>query len=297
MSLSREEMLEMAGRDALGTLDPDEKEAFDAAFRRADLRLRAELRELQQSVVNLAAVMPAPAPGDELRDRVLAALDTCIEQVPCPTLKGRVIRRIEDVMTRDLYGSLQFTSAGDTPAGPREWLERYVAGRVSPLWRIAALILLTVSLGLAWLALDAYSNAMRLADRVATNRIDEILAIQFGQLPEDYWFNPESHLEAFTAVQGDFKGRAMLALLNSEDRGFLAAVNLPDTTAPYRLLMGSTDDPADARTVVQFYARNGTGAVPISLGGSLDIRSARWWIMGPAASGEGTETALLQIIP
>jgi len=297
MRLSREELVELAGRDALGILDPDEKEAFDAAFRRADAALRAELRAVQESATSLIDALPAPLPKVELRARVLARLDECIEQMPPPALKGRVLRSVEDLVTRDLHGSLQFADVREpSRPGRHDWIERVAAGRVSPMWRIAALVLLTISLGLAWLALDAYSNAMRLADRVATNRIEEILRIQFKQLPEDYWFNPESRLTTFDVVASDFKGRAMLAVLNSQDRGFLVAINMPASPDPYRLLVGLNDDPTEARTVVEFYSKDGTSAVPISLG-SLNVTSATWWIMGPSASGEGTETALLQITP
>lgn len=297
MRFSRDELIELAGRDALGILDPDEKEAFDAAFRRADAALRDEIRDVQQSAALLVEAAPGPEPDDDLRQRVLARVDECIEQVPPAALKGRVLRNVEELVKQDLEGSLQF-GVGREPVlpGRHEWIERFAAGRVSPMWRIAALVLLTVSLGLAWLALDAYSNAMRLADRVATNRIEEILRIQFKQLPEDYWFNPESRLATFNVVSTDFKGRAMLAVLNSQDRGFLAAINMPESADPYRLKMGFGDDPAQARTVVEFYSKDGTCAVPISLG-AMDVSHATWWIMGPSASAEGTETALLQIVP
>ncbi len=297
MTLSRAELIELAGRDALGILDPDEKEAFDAAFRRAEAPLRTELRRVQQSVAGLIDLGPDTEPEPQLRERVLTRLGECIERLPSHELKGRVLRNFEDLIENDLQGSLQFPAPLGVPSrAHRDWIERLAAGRVSPMWRIAALILLTVALGLAWLALDAYSNAMRLADRVATNRIEEILQIKFKQLPEDYWFNSESRLATFDVVASDFKGRAMLAVLNSQDRGFLAAINMPESAAPYRLLMGFSEDRSDARPVVEFYSRGGTCAVPISLG-MVDATHAKWWIMGPSASGEGTETALLQIIP
>jgi len=170
-----------------------------------------------------------------------------------------------------------------------------VAGRVAPMWRIAALVLLTTTIGIGWFGVDAYSKAMRIADAMSHNRTDEILRFWFKQLPEDYWFNPESRMTAFSVGEHDFKGRAMLAVINSQDRGFLAAINMPASNDSYRLMMGF-DDPSHARTVAEFYSKGGTCAVPISLA-SLDVSGAKWWVMGPSASGEGAQTALLQIIP
>ncbi len=296
MKMSREELIELAGLDALGLLDPDELETFEAAFRRAAAPLREELRDVQSQVVTLGDLLTHPEPDSDLRRRTLAQVDQYIEQVPAPTLKRRVLGTIERFVEDDLRGSMQHPITGaSTIPGRGEWIERFAAGRVSPMWRIAALVLLTATIGLGWFGVDAYSNAMRIADGMALNRTEEILRFWFKQLPEDYWFNPESRLTAFSVGDQDFKGRAMLAVINSQDRGFLAAINMPASNDPYRLMMGF-DDPSDARKVAEFYSKDGTCAVPISLG-TLDVTGAKWWVMGPSATSEGTETALLQIIP
>lgn len=294
--MSREELIELAGLDALGLLDPDELESFEAAFRRASAPLREELRDVQSQVVALGELLAETEPAAELRERTLAQLDQCIEQVPTPTLKRRVLGTIERFVEEDLHGSMQYPIAGAAVLpGRGDWIERFAAGRVSPLWRIAALVLLTATIGLGWFGVDAYSNAMRIADAMSHNRTEEILRFWFKQLPEDYWFNPESRITAFSAADQGFKGRANLAVINSQDRGFLAAINMPEFDQPYRLKMGF-DEPSTARTVAEFYSKDGTCSVPISLG-SMDVTGAKWWVMGPSATGEGTETAMLQIIP
>lgn len=296
MKMSREELIELAGLDALGLLDPDELETFEAGFRRAPASLRKELRDVQSQVVALGELLAESEPAPELRERTLAQLDEYIEQVPAPTLKGRVLGQVERFIEEDLHGSLQYPISGVAPFPERgDWIERFAAGRVSPLWRIAALVLLTATIALGWFGVDAYSNAMRIADSMSHNRTEEILRFWFKQLPEDYWFNPESRLTPFEVTQSDFKGRAMLSVINSQDRGFLAAINMPASEDPYRLMMGF-DDPTHARTVAEFYSKDGTCSVPISLG-SMDVSGAKWWVMGPSATGEGTETALLQILP
>jgi len=296
MKMSREQLIELAGLDALGLLDPDELESFEAAFRRASAPLREELRTVQSQVVALGDMLTGSEPAAELRERTLAQVDRHIEQVPAPTLKRRVLGTIERFVEDDLEGSMQFPQggAGGFPARG-DWIERFAAGRVSPMWRIAALVLLTATIALGWFGVDAYSNAMRIADAMSHNRTDEILRIWFKQAPEDYWFNPESRTMAFSVGEQHFKGRAMLTVINSQDRGFLAAINIPASHDPYRLMMGF-DDPSGARKVAEFYSKDGMCAVPISLG-SMDVTGAKWWIMGPSATGEGTETALLQILP
>ncbi len=296
MKWSREELIELASRDALGMLDPDESEAFEAAFRRADAATRRELRVVQDDIIALDELLIDARPDEELRDRTVGRVAELIERQPAPTLKRRVLGEFERFVEEDLRGSLQFSPAGPSAPRRRDWIERFAAGRVSPMWRIAALVLLTVTLGLTWFGVDAYSNAMRMADAMVNNRIEEIIAVKFKQLPEDFWFNPESRLSSFTVADSGFKGRAMLAVINSQDRGFLAAINMPDSSDPYRLLMGY-GDPQDARPVAEFYSKGGTCAVPISLGGAADVSGAKWWIMGPSASGEGELTALLEILP
>lgn len=296
MKMSREELIELAGLDALGLLDPDESEAFEAAFRRASAPLRGELRMVQSQVVSLGELLIGSEPPAELRERTLAQVDRCIEQVPAPTLKRRVLGTIERFVEDDLEGSMQYPLGGAGAFPQRgDWIERFAAGRVSPMWRIAALVLLTVTIALGWFGVDAYSNAMRIADAMSHNRTEDILRLWFKQLPEDYWFNPESRMLAFSVGEQDFKGRAMLAVINSQDRGFLAAINMPASNDPYQLMMGF-DDPSGARKIAEFYSKDGTCAVPISLG-SMNVTGAKWWIMGPSATGEGTETALLQIMP
>ncbi len=295
MKLSREELIEMAGRDALGMLDPDESEAFEAAFRRADASLRRELRTIQDDVVAMGELVVEAQPDEQLRARTLTRVNEYMEQSPAPTLKRRVLGTFERFVEEDLHGSLQFPIGGAAALPTRgDWIERFAAGRVSPMWRIAALVLMTVTIGLTWFAIDAYSNAMRIADSISRNRIDEMLRLTFKQLPEDFWFNPETRMDAFSVAETDFKGRAMLSIINSEDRGFLAAINMPTSDDPYRLLMGF-DQPESARTVAVFYSKDGTCAVPISLG--MDVTGAKWWVMGPSAVNAGTETALLQLLP
>lgn len=296
MKWSREELIELASRDALGMLDPDESEAFEAAFRRADADTRRELRVAQDDIIALGELLIDARPDEDLRDRTVGHVAELIERQPAPTLKRRVLGEFERFVEEDLRGSLQFPPAGAAAPRRGDWVERFAAGRVSPMWRIAALVLLTVTLGLTWFGVDAYSNAMRMADAMVNNRIEEIIAVRFGQLPEDFWFNPESRLSSFTVADSGFKGRAMLAVINSQDRGFLAAINMPDSSDPYRLLMGY-GDLQDARPVAEFYAKGGTCSVPISLGGAADVSGAKWWIMGPSASNEGELVALLEIIP
>ncbi len=287
--------MEMAGRDALGMLDPDESEVFERAFRRADASLRRELRTIQDDVVALGELVEEIQPDEELRARTLTRVNDHMEQSPAPTLKRRVLGTFERFVEEDLHGSLQFPIGGAATLPPRgDWIERFAAGRVSPMWRIAALVLLTVTIGLTWFAIDAYSNAMRIADSISRNRIDEMLRLTFKQLPEDFWFNPETRMDAFSVAETDFKGRAMLSIINSEDRGFLAAINMPQSDDPFRLLVGF-DQPENARTVAVFYSKDGTCAVPISLG--TDVTGAKWWVMGPSALNVGMETALLEIIP
>ena len=305
--MDRNELIEWAGLDALGLLDRDEQERFEAAFRRADSALKAELRAIQDAAVALSgALLPPVAPDAAVAERVLAAVSERIamEQessiLTTPSLKHRVLGAVERHIHEDLYGSVQHeTPYGLSYAGRRDWVERLASGRVSPVWRVAALIFATATLAFGFFAVSAYTDAMRMARDVSTGRVDEVLRREFGHLPEEFWLHPEAQLQTFglSADAGEgFPGRAMVAVINSQDRGFLTARNLPETDQRYRLCVGMPDRADEAVTLATFEASGETVAVPFALEGR-DVTGMQWWVMGPsAASGSGSETVMVPLL-
>ncbi|TVQ30442.1 MAG: hypothetical protein EA376_12945 [Phycisphaeraceae bacterium] len=108
------EMLELASLDALGLLDPEERRAFEAAFREASPDLQAQIRREQQRVAADEHLLPRVEPDASLRDRVLNAVRAAMSSISSAET------------TRDVIGRI----------GHRAWALR---GNVSPLWRAACI--------------------------------------------------------------------------------------------------------------------------------------------------------------
>jgi hypothetical protein len=73
------ELLENAHLDALGLLDDDERAAFERAFRSAPASVRAQIRDEQSRWARMESCLPRTEPGEDLRERVLAAIRSEID--------------------------------------------------------------------------------------------------------------------------------------------------------------------------------------------------------------------------
>lgn len=296
-SISRDEMLDLAGRDALGLLNAAEQAAFEQAFEEASPDFKSELRQVQDSVVQLDDVLLSAQPDESLKQRVVDHVMTRIEHLPTPNLRGKVLNSFEHYLARDLRSSFQFEGPADHVFGDRrDFVERLAAGRVSPVWRIAALVFITATLGFAWFGFDAYSKAMEMADNIALNNVDEIIGIKFGSMPEEYWFHPESTVTPFLVEQKGFNGRALLAFMPAQERGFLSAIRMPASARPYTLRVGPPGRLDQAQTIASFQSAGKTCAVSFETTG-LDLSGCQWWIMGPSQVDPEQAVALMQITP
>lgn len=72
--MSTRDLYEMASMDALGLLDDDERQAFEAAFRAAPPHIQAEIRREQLREAEATDHLPQVEPPASLRARVIAAV-------------------------------------------------------------------------------------------------------------------------------------------------------------------------------------------------------------------------------
>lgn len=80
-NLATHELIEMASLDALGLLDPEERDAFERAFRAAAPAVQAQLRREQLRFSKMDDMLPQIEPSLGLRARVIAAVREAMETV------------------------------------------------------------------------------------------------------------------------------------------------------------------------------------------------------------------------
>src|SRR5438105_666068 len=82
--MNTHDLLEMASLDAMGLLDPEEREAFERAFRAAPPPLQAQIRREQLRFSAADDILPQVEPPLGLRARVIAAVREAMQ-----TMAGR----------------------------------------------------------------------------------------------------------------------------------------------------------------------------------------------------------------
>jgi len=274
--LSREEILEQAGLDVLGLLTEEERSVFETVIENADASLRDEVRRIQDGILVFRDTLPDVQPSPGLRRRVLAAVGRMIEQ--------------------DLHDSVQEAGSRRLYIGERrDWLEPLISGRVSPFWRLGALIAATIMIALGWWAFEL-NNASRILTRhlaqQETRKLIKELEQHLGELPQDFLFDSTTESIFFESVDDELAGLVRVMYRSNVNEGFILSNYLPARTTSYRLCIrqtgdGPVDDPADLETVAEFKSDGGPLAVHFNLG-DLNTNGASWYVL--AVEGDGATT-------
>ncbi|MEC9373037.1 MAG: hypothetical protein VYC34_04300 [Planctomycetota bacterium] len=204
---SPKELLELASLDALGLLDRDERESFEAAFRTAPPSLQAQVRREQGRIASADEWLPDVAPPSSLRDRVLMAVRGAIAAVRG---EGDVIARIV----------------------PGEWSVR---ANVSPLWRAACIgfAAATVTLLVAGSYIQG-TYSQTLAD-YQSGITAEIISTQFGQDFAERWMSPTARHVNLAPADGMERAAASIVIDQSEGAAMLVVKDLPIIEGEYVL--------------------------------------------------------------
>ncbi|MEQ8769668.1 MAG: hypothetical protein RIB60_04065 [Phycisphaerales bacterium] len=143
--MSTYELIEQAVLDALGILEPEERDAFEAALAGAAPDVRAQVREEQERLLDLEDLLPDESPRPELRDLVLAAVRAAITD--------------EEKAGTPVVAKL---SPGSAPVVREPRPAFRPAKRVSRMWRAAAVALGAAFIGMSAIMLEVqglYSEA------------------------------------------------------------------------------------------------------------------------------------------
>lgn len=223
--MDRETLLELAGLDALGLLEPDEQREFNICLAKADATSLRLVREVQDSVADLGCLLPLETPDATLRDKVLDAVGRFVALEAQTSLATEPVGRITQYTRRD-------------------WQQTTSRRGVWPGWRIAALVLFTVSAGLGWLAYDYRGSYQFQRTMVQRGQIEQLLRWELGRDLTDFVFRTDvihAGLQPAATAPADFVGQMAVFYISGDQRGILVWEDFPASASTYRLLAGPAD--------------------------------------------------------
>lgn len=206
--LSTTEMLELAGVDALGLLDEEERVAFDRAFDRAPGAVRELVRAEQARVAELGLALPDVVIPEGLRGEVLSRVREEIERSKAASPVSAAPARTAS------------HSGGARPEPRSLGIRR--ARRVNPAWRIAAIGASVATVVLASLQVRLRQDIQNLSSRMQAGALTEAVGLdELGIL----FPGPDAQRVALIPT-GDV-GHARAHLVFEPDHGWrLMAMNL-----------------------------------------------------------------------
>jgi hypothetical protein len=174
--MTLQELIELAILDAMGLLDTDEREMYEAAFRGASPAVQAQVRREQTRLSQIEMLLPDVTPPAGLRALVLEAVRSEMARASTAPLVVPTIVK---------------------------------SGRVSPLWRAgslglaAAVLILTVTLFLF------QSQHQRAMDQLRTDTLVERMVHELGgTFVRDVLFNRDTQRAVFVSDDSGFRGEA-----------------------------------------------------------------------------------------
>jgi hypothetical protein len=197
-NMNTHELLEMASLDALGLLDPEERESFERSFRAADPAVQAQIRREQLRFSSVDDMLPQVAPPLGLKARVIAAMRDAMQN-----MAGR---------RHEAAPPLQLSSG------------------ISRFWRVGAIGAMAATIVIGVYALQVANENSGLTDARQGILMSEHWQKEFGHRFEANFLNPSTHFVSFhPAVDApDAKGaRATLMFDPSKKTAQLVVQDLP----------------------------------------------------------------------
>lgn len=162
--MNLQEMIELAILDAMGLLDEDERESFEASFRAATPSVQAQVRREQTRLSQIEGLLPDVSPPAGLRAVVLQVVRDEMARLKSPAAAAELVM------------------PGIVPSRG-----------VSPLWRAASLGLLAAVLVLGLTMFIFQTQQTRLLDQIKGDAINQALIEEFGTpFVMDVLFKPDT---------------------------------------------------------------------------------------------------------
>ncbi|MBL1216038.1 MAG: hypothetical protein D8M59_00920 [Planctomycetes bacterium] len=270
--VNRTDILERAALDAIGLLTPEEVFDLESDLKQADPTLLDEVRQVRQGVQVFRETLPEVEPDPGLRTRVLAAVSQMIQQ--------DLRESVQEARSQRMY-----LHSGN---GRRDWLEPMIAGRVSPMWRVSALIAATIAIAFSWFYYQQASTITLLTQYVTEQETRELLSElerHLGNRPQNLIFSPRSEDIFFKSEDTALAGIARMWFDPEDGNGIIVAKNLPAKPDPYVLCLRPYDPtgkggPTSIKPVAAMPSDGHTIAVSFKLSGD-SANGASWCVLEP----------------
>ena len=207
--LATHELIEMASLDALGLLDPEERDAFERAFRAAAPAVQAQLRREQLRFSKMDDMLPQIEPSLGLRARVIAAVREAMETV---------------------------TARRGSEAAPAL---RFPTG-VSRFWRVGAIGAMAAAIVLGFSTLWISNETKDLNEARSQIAFNNAMDRDLGRRFTSSFMNPDTRFVGFVTASDapDSRGaRARLMFDPAKKQAELFVQDLPATDRDYEVVV------------------------------------------------------------
>jgi hypothetical protein len=264
LSISREELLELAVADAIGVLDEVDTARFERAFSSAVPSLQAEVRVAQDRVALDRMLLVDEQPPASLRLKTLARVAAAIEleaagAAPIAMIgpaRGHTAERAS-VVASAVAGSdsspREFIDHESREAIVREILERSAMERRPPqhLWRAAALFLFAALV----VALYFHSEQRAISERMMNfvdGRLSEDAMRAIGRATSGFDFEHARQLKVYVKNVPDNAGATGIALRDGPGGGSGVGSLLVDPANESKLVHAYFDESRNQICVIGF---------------------------------------------
>ncbi|MEM9083141.1 MAG: hypothetical protein AAGB34_06045 [Planctomycetota bacterium] len=251
-----EELIELAGLDAMGLLDESERERFDRSYDAAPPHVQAEIRRAQHRFASDHSLLP---------------------EVEAPaSLRSRVLMRVREAML-----STAGTAGSISQAGVRSML---------PIWRAAAIACGTAALVLGAYSMSVTDEANDILAQFNANQSQQQLLETSPRLREIYLSANKRDFN-FLPASSDFQSTTLTArLMLDPDNGqaVLFIGGLPEAFGEYSLVVQPADQ-APTR-LADFPAIDGKAQVNLD---NIDVTTANQLII-MGSDDQGNDMPILR---
>ena len=258
--LTRKELLELAGLDALGLLDEYEAAAYTRSFEDVPATVQDEIKRLQADVANDESLLPNDEPAPELRQRVLDFISEAMdrEAAPLATIGPR----------RRLAGADRNLKLGLSTSGQ--------------FWRAASFVLAAAGLALAYLFTDAYQSSNELTKAAL---YDDAVKLEVLLAPsaKDFLLD-DSRKIVMDAVTRTDDYRAALFVNENSGQVLLVMDSLPATDGDDYVLQVVLED-GSLSQLQAFRSMGRFGGVRLDKVSAQVLASAAIWQIADLATG------------
>lgn len=260
-SMTSEELLESAALDAFGLLEEYEAALYTRSFHNAPAAIQDRIVHLQAQLVSDESLLPSEEPTPALREKVLSAVTSAIEQETA---------QLEPLAT----------------IGSRRGMAPDVVGRISmsvsgQFWRAAAFVLcaalIVVAYSLAQLSAMHNKVAVLALSQNTKQQLQDLEAM-IGPTIKDFIFANNYQRIAFTDKTGSTTpARAVLYVVEGSDKAFLIVDGLALAAEPYRLTV--KDENGRSEDIQTFESTGPLMGMHVALNGiSSSLKNATWQI-------------------